>query len=497
MYRLLLIVAIVGAASDEIFEAVRAVARGDSVLGLLNQEKQHYDAAMVLLAISEAVRLGALDENDARDVLDATRYEREAFAAGHDDDNMKISFVRGDYDGLADDETRGSLTGKSVGDHLSITAGLLTPLVWNENALSIDRAKSVVFDLQFVDDATLGGRDDLGFLTSTPNGLSFYRQVTAYRTQRSSGGSPDDDGWNHPDRFRDAHKVCWEDDVAMGTLTAAMLVEYHLEALDDAERGRLGDVLAGLARGYDDVFGDLRHAYDATLGEASPMRWTRSLGWGVYGLALMRRTLAALGRDDDAAAAAAVVAHHLETIVGWQGAGGLWWQNPNGDVAGLSGAPSDDGDVNFVETSGSALILAAMGELAAVGALPATVAGAFDDGIRGLLEYVDGDGDIPNCGKGTSIGAEASYYYSRGVDDPDGCNKAGLVLLALAHAAAARPTPAPTPRPTTRPTPRPTTSAPSAAPTTPAPTAEESDGASALVATAAVAAAAMMVSLVI
>ena len=48
----------------------------------------------------------------------------------------------------------------------------------------------------------------------------------------------------------------------------------------------------------------------------------------------------------------------------------------------------------------------------------------------------DGDGGIPNCGKGTSIGAEASYYYSRGVDDPDGCNKAGLVLLALAHAAA-------------------------------------------------------------
>ena len=119
------------------------------------------------------------------------------------------------------------------------------------------------------------------------------------------------------------------------------------------------------------------------------------------------------------------------------------------------------------------------------------MAGAFDDGIRGLLADVDGDGDIPNCGKGTSIGAEASYYYSRGVDDPDGCNKAGLVLLALAHAAA-RPTPAPTPRPTTRPTPRPTTPAPSAAPT-----AEESDGASALVATAAVAAAAMMVSLFI
>ena len=101
MRRLLLLVAIVGAASEEIFEAVRAVARGDSVLGLLNQQKQHYDAAMVLLAISEAVRLGALDENDARDVLDATRYERETFAAGHDDDNMKISFVRGDYDGLA------------------------------------------------------------------------------------------------------------------------------------------------------------------------------------------------------------------------------------------------------------------------------------------------------------------------------------------------------------------------------------------------------------
>ncbi|KAH8057326.1 hypothetical protein JL722_6980 [Aureococcus anophagefferens] len=412
---------------------------------------------MVLLAISEAVRLGALDEADARDVLDATRYEREAFAAGHDDDNMKISFVRGDYDGLADDETRGSLTGKSVGDHLSITAGLLTPLVWNDAALSIDRAKSVVFDLQFVDDATLGGRDDLGFLTSTPNGLSFYRQVTKYRTQRNSGGSTESDGWNHPDRFRDAHKVCWEDDVAMGTLTAAMLVEYHLETLDDAERGRLGDVSPGS-----------REA-------------TTTLGWGVYGLALMRRTLAALGRDDDAAAAAGVVAHHLETIVGWQGAEGLWWQNPNGDVDGLSGAPSDDGDVNFVETSGSALILAAMGEMAAVGALPATAAGAFDDGIRGLLAYVDGDGDIPNCGKGTSIGAEASYYYSRGVDDPDGCGKAGLCCWRSRtrppgrrprrRRADAAPDAAPDdvraerraddaraePAPTTRPTPRPTT----------------------------------------
>ncbi|KAH8044618.1 hypothetical protein JL720_17029 [Aureococcus anophagefferens] len=210
---------------------------------------------------------------------------------------MKISFVRGDYDGLADDETRGSLTGKSVGDHLSITAGLLTPLVWNDAALSIDRAKSVVFDLQFVDDATLGGSDDLSFLTSTPNGLSFYRQVTKYRTQRNSGGSTESDGWNHPDRFRDAHKVCWEDDVAMGTLTAAMLVEYHLET--PTTPSRLGDVLAGLARGYDDVFGDLRHAYDATLGEASPMRWTRSLGWGVYGLA--HAAHAGRRRDDDAA----------------------------------------------------------------------------------------------------------------------------------------------------------------------------------------------------
>jgi hypothetical protein len=61
MRRLLLLVAIVGAASEEIFEAVRAVAQGDSVLNLLNQRRRHYDAAMVLLAISEAVRLGALD----------------------------------------------------------------------------------------------------------------------------------------------------------------------------------------------------------------------------------------------------------------------------------------------------------------------------------------------------------------------------------------------------------------------------------------------------
>ena len=492
MFRLVLLAVAVGAAMDaeetaRLGSAVRALATSASVLGELSSGKQHYDAAMVLIALSEAVRLGALDEADARAVLDATRYERERFAAGGDDGSTDvIPFVRGEYD-ADDDETRGGLTGKSVGDWLSITAGLLTPQVWDDAVLSMERAKSVVFDLQFVDDATLGGAsDDLGFLTSTETGLSFYRQKTTYRTQDNSGGSTESDGWN-PEGFRDENKVCWEDDVAMGTATAAMLVAHHLDALSADERDRVGDVFAGLARGYDDVFGDLRHAYDATLGEASPMRWTRSIGWGLYGLSLIRRTLATLGRDGDAAAAADVIVDHLETVVAWQGASGLWWQVPDGPSDG-SGAPSDDGGVNFVETSGSALILAAMGELAAVDALPATMVDAYDDGVRGLLKYVDGEGAIRQCGRATSIGAAASYYYSRGVDDADECSKAGLVLLALAHAAASRPTPAPTPRPTASSTSPPTTPAPTSSPA-------ESDGA--LVATVgAIAAAAWMLPLV-
>jgi len=404
-------------APSDAAKTARAVAYSSSFASVLNDDKQTYDAAWVLVSLAEAVRRGALSEADARKVLKKTRYERKAFAAGGDDGSTDvIRYVRGVYD---TDDVGKDLTRKSVGDHLSITAGLLTPLVWGD-FLSIERAKSVVFDLQFVDDSTLGGSDALAFITTSPKkGLSFYRQVTESRPQRNSGGSTEADGWN-PKNFRDANKVAWEDDVAMGVVTAAMLVQYHRDALSGAEARRIGDVLEGLAEGYG-VFKASNHAYDFEREEASPVRWTRSIGWGLYGLALAKRTLESLGRD--ASTAERVLAKHVKKVLEWRDDNtGLWWQHADG----AKEAP------NFVETSGSALILAAIGELAK----PSKAArAAFDGGIAGLLEYVDRDGAVRQCSSGSSIGAAPSYYFSRGVDDAEACDKAGLVLLALAYAA--------------------------------------------------------------
>ncbi|UOG94378.1 hypothetical protein MKD35_343 [Aureococcus anophagefferens virus] len=414
---------------DEITDIIKSVANSNPVIQELNSNKQTYDAAWVLIAIQEAVRLDSLTEEEAFDALSNTRYDRDEYEDAEDVGRDVIRFVKGEleHDTISDfdEEDIGSMSGKSVGDYSSIIAGLLTPLIWNDNFLSMKRAKEVIFDIQFVKDKTLdkdNGSEELGFLTKTKNGISFYRKQTSKRTQDNSGGSAENEngsiGWNQNNKERDSHKVAWEDDVAMGVSVAAMLVEHHIVKITDDEKKTIKEVFYGIATGYDDVFGNLQHAYDFETEEESPMRWTRSIGWGLFGLVLIMRTLSSLGYSSESVEVRNIIIKHIKEVYEWQDEDGLWFQNPNF---------VDDED-NYIETTGSSLILAATAEIIRQGYLK-EYKEKYEMGMEELLTYIDDDGNVENCVSGTSIGANAKFYYVRDVDEKEDCEKIGLVAL--------------------------------------------------------------------
>ena len=99
----------------------------------------------------------------------------------------------------------------------------------------------------------------------------------------------------------------------------------------------------------------------------------------------------------------------------------MWFQNPN----------LVDDDDNYIETTGSSLILAATGEILILGYLKGYIE-KYERGMHELFNnYIDDNGNVKNCVSGTSIGSNATYYYVRDVNNKENCEKVGLVLLAL------------------------------------------------------------------
>lgn len=406
-------------------ESVRAAAlkmlRSASTASLVAKEKQHYDQAWLLVALHECVAGGVLDESEVRDALEGTRYDLSTFwdaDEAQDGSTGVLEYLRRGSEDAVDSVERGALSGKSVGDRLSLVAGVLTPLFWSSDAFDLDRARAVVGDwqLRFDDDAEFGP----GFVTRVDDSsYTFYRQQSESRPQQNSGGASDEStGWNFPDGFRDAHQVVWEDDLAMGALVAATLAEHH--GVATAEADRVAELLLGVARGAHQLFGaDQQHAFDLTTGEPSPVSWSRAAGWGCMGLALIARSLDHLGHPADAWVVAGWLVSRLRNLDG-----GFLRQVMGSDVEG-----------NYVEVSGSALVFASAAELKRQCRLPTDLEPLLREGVSFLVDAVDDAGDVANCSVGSSIGASAEYYTGKRPHDPADNSKSPLVLLALALAA--------------------------------------------------------------
>ena len=387
-------------------EALTTLQASRAVEDMLS-EKPSYEGALVFLALDEA---GA----------DASLLEGTPYITG-DDDGAVLEFLRGGDDV----EDYASFVGESLGDKLSAATALLVPLAFDAT-VDLQRARDIVLDYQLVPDATMGGDDARGFVTALAGGgASFYRQQTSVRTSDGSGGGA---GWND-DYLRDGHKVAWSDDVFMGVLNAAVLVEHH-----DIEHGdavAIATTLTNITEGFLKVFGNLSHGFDLDEGVASEASWSRACGWAAVGLEL---ALGALLRLEDRGAApmdAVSNAHialveYLDRVVALQDpASGLWWQ--------VMDAPDDER--NYIETSGSSLIIAALAGLYNRGGLPKRLEEPLVKAALALQEYVEDKG-LAQSSRGTSIKAR-DYYFDLEPLEARKNDYVGAAVLAFARVLAA------------------------------------------------------------
>jgi rhamnogalacturonyl hydrolase YesR len=420
-------------------EALATLQASRAVEDLLS-EKPSYEGALLFLALDEA---GA----DAS-LLDGTPY------ITGDDDGAVLEFLRGGDDV----EDYASFVGESLGDKLSAAAALLVPLAFDAT-VNLQRARDIVLDYQLVPDTTMGGDDARGFVTALAGGgASFYRQQTSVRTSDGSGGGA---GWND-DYSRDGHKVAWSDDVFMGVLNAAVLVEHH--DIEHSDAVAIATTLANITQGFLKVFGNLTHGFDLDEGASSEARWSRACGWAAVGLEL---ALGALLRPDVRGAvpanaidaAHATLVEYLDRVVALQDpASGLWWQ--------VMDAPDDPR--NYIETSGSSLIVAALAGLYNRGGLPKCLEEQLVKAALALPGYVE-DCGLSQSSRGTSIKAR-DYYFDLEALEARKNDYVGAAVLAFARVLAA---PMPDPRlatPSFLPTRAPTADTA----TTPAPTTRSS-----------------------
>lgn len=161
-------------------------------------------------------------------------------------------------------------------------------------------------------------------------------------------------------------------------------------------------------------FGDLAD------GELSADNWSRGQGWLSVGLAALLRDYPADGPRR--AEIESVSRDFYTAILRYQDADGLWHQEVS--------APS-----SFVETSGSGLILAGIGQAIESGILPEERITDFMRGLRGLMAYVDPDGSIGHTCQGTLApgAAQKADYSARHwyFNEP---HAFGPVVLALSQA---------------------------------------------------------------
>ena len=380
----------------------------------LLSEEPNYEGALCVWALGEA---GA----------DAASLQGTSYAAG---DGAVLEFLRGGGGG----EDYASFVGGSLGDKLSAAAALLVPPLFDAT-VDLDRARSIVLDYQLVPDASMGGDAERGFVTALPRGgASFYRQRTSVRTTEGSGGGA---GWND-DYARDSHRVAWSDDVFMGVLNAAALVEHH--DVEPRDAVAIATTLANVTQGFLAVFGNLSHGFDLDEEVASEARWSRACGWAAAGLelalgALLRLDARGAAPPDACRQAHATLVEYLDKVVAFQDPeSGLWWQ--------VLDAPNDER--NYVETSGSSLIIAALAGLYNRGGLPKHLEEPLSRAALALPEYVEARG-LASSSRGSSIKAR-DYYFDLEPLKARKNDYVGAAVLALARIARAPAEPEPDPR---------------------------------------------------
>ncbi|MBO4595012.1 MAG: glycoside hydrolase family 88 protein [Bacteroidales bacterium] len=155
-------------------------------------------------------------------------------------------------------------------------------------------------------------------------------------------------------------------------------------------------------------------------GEISQDNWSRGEGWLSMALVALLRDYPADGQYR--AQIEKVAKQHYTSALKYQDKDGMWHQeltNPD----------------SFVETSGSALLIAGIGQAIESGILPKGKKAAFMKGLRGLMAYVDPDGSVGHTcmgtlapGYGRKIDYEIRHFY---YDEVHGF---GPVVLALGQA---------------------------------------------------------------
>jgi unsaturated rhamnogalacturonyl hydrolase len=156
-------------------------------------------------------------------------------------------------------------------------------------------------------------------------------------------------------------------------------------------------------------------------GRLSDDAWSRGNGWGAYGLAELAAYLPARHPRRDEMVA--MYRDHIDACAKVQDAQGLWRQ----EMTEVKEA--------YVETSGSGLMLWALGEGLATGVVDASHRERFERGCRGLLTYISSDTDIYHTCRGCLCpGQGTKKDYMAKAPVPNDLHAFGPVVLAMGQA---------------------------------------------------------------
>lgn len=157
-------------------------------------------------------------------------------------------------------------------------------------------------------------------------------------------------------------------------------------------------------------------------GAFSTDHWSRGNGWGLLALAALAEDLPAA--HPRRAEARSAFADLVTACLRVQGPTGLWHQE----------LPRHD---SFVETSGSGIILYAIGVAIALGLAPADARSALERGLKAYLGYIALDGSVfhtcVGCLSPKDGSPEAYMAHRHAKDDP---HAFGPIILAFSQAAA-------------------------------------------------------------
>ncbi len=155
-------------------------------------------------------------------------------------------------------------------------------------------------------------------------------------------------------------------------------------------------------------------------GRISEDHWSRGNGWGAYGLVELA---CHLPQDHPSRPeAVAMYLDHVRACAAFQDEHGLWHQEMTEEDA-------------YTETSGSALLLWALGYGLAAGLVDNSQRERFERGLRGLLTYISSDIDIYHTCRGCLCpGRGTKLDYMARAPIVNDCHAFGPVVLAMGQA---------------------------------------------------------------